>query len=139
SRDHSRKSPGSGPSALLSRISGSGQATSAAERPCAVVMSPATIVTLTPVAAAISAPAFSSPSRLRATLVTSTPSCASATARAPSPISRGDGGERADLVAVSLVEPELLHDADARGQRLAVEIAQGLAKIARGQPERLHQ
>src|SRR5262245_35934764 len=156
SRDHSRKSPGSGPSALLSRISGSGQATSAAERPCAVVMSPVTVVTLTPVAATISAPVFSSASRLRATMVTSTPSCARAKAQArprprlaplssaflpriPSSISRGDGGDRADLVAVSLVEPELLHDADALGQRLAAEIAQGLAQIAGRQSERLHQ
>ena len=56
SRDQSRKSPGSGPSALLSRISGAGQAASAAARPSLVVMSPATVVTLTPVAAAISAP-----------------------------------------------------------------------------------
>ena len=87
SRDQARKSPGSGPSALLSRISGCGQAASAAERPCAVVMSPATVVTLTPVACAISAPVFSSTSRVRATMVTSTPSWASASAQAlPRPL-----------------------------------------------------
>jgi hypothetical protein len=82
SRDQSRKSPGAGPSALLRRISGCGQAASAAERPAPVVMSAATVVTLTPVAAAISAPVFSSTSRLRATMVTSTPSRASAKAQA---------------------------------------------------------
>src|SRR5262249_16639664 len=46
SRDQSRKSPGAGPSALLRRISGCGQAASAAERPAPVVMSAATVVTL---------------------------------------------------------------------------------------------
>ena len=74
SRDQSRKSPGSGPSALLSRISGSGHAASAAARPAPLVISAATVLTLTPVAAAISAPVFSSASRRRATMVTSTPS-----------------------------------------------------------------
>ena len=50
-------------------------------------MSPATVVTLTPVAAAISAPVCSSASRVRATMVTSTPSCASAKAQAlPRPL-----------------------------------------------------
>ena len=154
SRNQPRKSPGNGPSALLRRISGCGHAASAAERPAPVVMSAATVVTSTPVAAAISAPAFSSPSRPRATMVTSTPSCASAKAQArPRPRlaplrsafrpriprsifsgssrgrqrSRGDGGDGADLVAVLLVEPEFLHDANALGERLAVEVGQRLA------------
>src|ERR1700756_2617683 len=45
---HSRKSPCGGPPALLIRMSGSGQAASAAVRPASVVMSPATGVTLAP-------------------------------------------------------------------------------------------
>src|SRR5262249_18676763 len=198
SRDQSRKSPGAGPSALLRRISGCGQAASAAERPAPVVMSAATVVTLTPVAAAISALVFSSTSRLRATMVTSTPSRASAKAQArPKPrlaplssafrpriprsmscfsygwirmtwqirmprasplpacgrrsaarsldqpsgrrYSRCDGGDGTDLVAVLLVEPELLHDANAFGERLAVEVGQRLAQVAGRQRERLHQ
>src|SRR4029079_18474410 len=48
SRVQLRKSPGGGPPALLIRISGSGQAFSAASRPAGVVMSPATSVTVTP-------------------------------------------------------------------------------------------
>src|SRR6185312_7303908 len=47
SRFHSRKSPGGGPPALLTRMSGSGQEANAALRPSAVVMSQATVVTLT--------------------------------------------------------------------------------------------
>ena len=82
SRDQSRKSPGSGPSALLSRISGCGHAASAADRPVVVVMSAATVATSTPLAARISAAVFSNASRRRATMVTSTPSCASAKAQA---------------------------------------------------------
>src|SRR5215471_18983836 len=156
SRDQSRKSPGAGPSALLRRISA------------------ATVVTLTPVAAAIPAPAFSSASRLRATMVTSTPSRASAKAQAcPRPrlaplssacrprrprsifsrslrpsqaarfgiwrYSRCDGRNRPDLVAVLLVESELLHDANAFGERLAVEVGERLAQVAGRQRERLHQ
>jgi len=47
SRVQLRKSPGGGPPALLIKISGSGQAFSAASRPAGVVMSPATSVTVT--------------------------------------------------------------------------------------------
>ena len=47
SRVQLRKSPGGGPPALLIRMSGSGQAFSAASRPAGVVMSPATSVTVT--------------------------------------------------------------------------------------------
>src|SRR5262249_15208167 len=162
SRDQSRKSPGAGPSALLRRISGPGQAASAAARPAPVVISAANLVSLTPGAAADSAPALSTTSRLRATKVTSTPSRASAKEQAcPRPrlarlssawrprsprsifsrslrpsqaaaeihscrfgiwrYSRCDGRNRPDLVAVLLVESELLHDANAFGQRLALE------------------
>ena len=42
SRSQSRKSPGGGPPALLTRMSTCGQAASAAARPASVVMSPAT-------------------------------------------------------------------------------------------------
>jgi len=60
SRSQSRKSPCGGPPALLTRMSGSGQAARAAARPASVVMSPATVVTVAPVAARISAAVFSS-------------------------------------------------------------------------------
>ena len=82
SRDQSRKSPGSGPSVLLRRISGCGHAASAAERPASVVMSAEMVATSTPVADRMSAAVFSNASRRRATMVTSTPSCASAKAQA---------------------------------------------------------
>src|SRR6266852_2208352 len=72
SRSHSRKSPGGGPPALLTRMSGSGQAASAALRP---------------VAARISAAVASSAVLPRARMVSSTPSCASARAQPlPSPL-----------------------------------------------------
>ncbi len=48
SRSQSRKSPGGGPPALLTRMSGAGQAASAAARPASVVMSPATAATVAP-------------------------------------------------------------------------------------------
>src|SRR5215475_928861 len=86
SRVQLRKSPGVGPSALFSRMSGSGQAASAAPRPASVVISAAVAVTRTPVAARISPAVRSSTSRLRATMVTSTPSFATAMAAAlPNP------------------------------------------------------
>src|SRR6516164_1426057 len=47
--DHSRKSPCGGPPQLFTRMSGLGQAASAAWRPASVPMSPATAVTLAPV------------------------------------------------------------------------------------------
>ena len=46
SRVQVRKSPGRRPSALFTRMSGAGQAASAASRPCGVVMSAATGVTV---------------------------------------------------------------------------------------------
>jgi hypothetical protein len=86
SRVQVRKSPGIGPSALLRRMSGSGHAASAAARPASVTISPVTAVTRTPVASRISCAARSSTSRVRATIVTSTPSRATAMAAAlPSP------------------------------------------------------
>src|SRR3954470_1822707 len=50
STDHSRKPPGGAPPQLFTRMSGLGQAASAACRPASVEMSPATAVTLAPVA-----------------------------------------------------------------------------------------
>src|SRR3954466_8558464 len=88
SRVQLRKSPGGGPPALLTRISGSGQAFSAASRPSGVVMSPATSVMVTPgLALRISAAVFASVSAPRAVSVTWTPSAASAIAQArPKPL-----------------------------------------------------
>src|SRR5262249_45019415 len=51
--------------------------------------------------------------------------------------SRGDGGNGTDLVAVALVEGEVLHDANALGERLALEICQRLAQVAGGKAARL--
>ena len=87
SRSQSRKSPGGGPPALLMRMSGSGQAARAASRPATVAMSPAEIVTRTPVRARISAAVASSGPALRAVIVTCTPSSAKAIAQArPNPL-----------------------------------------------------
>src|SRR5258708_25368365 len=74
STDHSRKSPCGGPPQLLTRISGLGQAASAAARPASVVMSPGTAVTLAPVAARNSGAAASRSDPLRAGTTPSTPS-----------------------------------------------------------------
>ena len=49
SRSQSRKSPGGGPPALVTRMSGSGQAASAAARPSGVVMSHATHARAAPI------------------------------------------------------------------------------------------
>ena len=82
----SRKSPIGGPPALLTRMSGSGQAASTAARPTGVVMSAATAVTATPVARRISSAVASSGPALRELITTSTPSRASAMAQPlPSP------------------------------------------------------
>src|SRR5213076_1087836 len=54
SRSQSRKSPGGGPPALFTRMSGAGHAASSAARPASVVTSPATAVTRTPAASRIS-------------------------------------------------------------------------------------
>ncbi len=68
-------------------MSGSGQAASAAARPASVAMSPATVVTVAPVAARISSAVRSSVSAVRAVIVTATPSRASARAQPlPSPL-----------------------------------------------------
>src|SRR2546430_2611082 len=86
SRSQSRKSPGGGPPALLTRMSGAGHAVSSAARPASVVTSPATAVTRTPVASRISFAAASRASFVRAISVRLTPSRASDMAHAlPSP------------------------------------------------------
>ena len=59
SRSQSRKSPGGGPPALLTRMSGCGHAASAAARPSGVVMSHATHATRRPARAPISSAARS--------------------------------------------------------------------------------
>jgi hypothetical protein len=83
SRVQVRKSPGRRPSALLTRMSGAGHAASTAVRPSAVVMSAATGVTVTPLAAAISWAAAARAALPLATMVSATPSRASAVAQAP--------------------------------------------------------
>ena len=105
SRVQLRKSPGGGPPALLTRISGSGQAFSAASRPADVVMSPATSVTVTPgLALRISAATLASASAPRAVMVTCTPSAASAAAQArPNPLLEAHTSARRPLIPRSTV------------------------------------
>ena len=88
SRSQSRKSPGGGPPALLTRMSTCGAAASAAARPSGVVMSPATATTCTAgFNARNSAAVASSASRPRAVMTTFTPSPTSACAQPlPSPL-----------------------------------------------------
>src|SRR5438132_612151 len=105
SRVQLRKSPGGGPPALLTRISGSGQAFNAASRPAGVVMSPATSVTVTPgCALRISAAVFANASAPRAVSVTFTPSAASAIAQArPKPLLDAHTMARRPLIPRSTV------------------------------------
>src|SRR5438270_4669951 len=87
STDHSRKSPCGGPPQLLTRISGLGQAASAAARPVSVEMSPGTAVTLAPVSLRISSAVRSSVLAERAVIVSSTPARPSDIAQAhPNPL-----------------------------------------------------
>src|SRR5215468_3609726 len=81
SRFQSRKSPGGGPPALLTTMSGAGQAASTCLRPSSVVTSTATGVTFTPVFLRISSAVASSSLLVRALITRSTPSCASAMAQ----------------------------------------------------------
>jgi len=86
SRSNFRKSPGGGPPALLTRISGAGQAAKMASRPSFVVTSAMTVLCRLPVADAISSAALSRTSPRRAAIKRVTPSRASAIALAlPSP------------------------------------------------------
>ncbi|MNT54468.1 hypothetical protein D3C72_1916370 [compost metagenome] len=84
---HWRKSPGLGPAALVTRMSGAGQASRTSARPCTVVTSAATVHTCTPVASRMSLAVASSACAPRATMVSDAPSSASANAHArPSPL-----------------------------------------------------
>src|SRR5258708_39957412 len=86
---------------------GAGQAESAALRPSGVVMSAAIAVTLTPVAARISAAVASMVARVRATMVRLTPSRARLTAQPlPSPLLAAQ--TRALLPAIPRSIPVLL-------------------------------
>src|SRR5215468_8776451 len=87
STDHSRKSPCGGPPQLLTRMSGLGQAASAAARPASVEMSPGTAVTLALVSLRISSAVCSRVSLVRAVIVNSTPARPSDIAQArPNPL-----------------------------------------------------
>src|SRR5215472_14808357 len=87
STDHPRKSPCGGPPQLLTRMSGLGQAASAAVRPASVEMSPATGVTLAPVSLRIASAVCSRVSAVRAVIVSSTPARPSDIAQArPKPL-----------------------------------------------------
>src|SRR5207302_4807880 len=87
STDHSRKSPCGGPPQLVARISGLGQAASAAARPASVEISPGTAVTLAPVSLRISSAVCSRVSAVRAVIVSSTPARPSDIAQArPNPL-----------------------------------------------------
>src|SRR4029078_8946047 len=87
SRDHWRKSPGGGPPALLTRMSGLGQAASAAARPASVAISAVTGVTSTTVARRIYSAVASRGPGVRATITRFTPSRAKAAAQAlPNPL-----------------------------------------------------
>src|SRR5437588_4333871 len=112
SRVQLRKSPGGGPPALLTRMSGSGQAFSAASRPPGVVMSPATSVTVTSGCnLRISAAVFASASAPRAVNVTCTPSAASAIAQArPRPLLDAHTIARRPLIPRSTVSLPLSDD-----------------------------
>ena len=76
-----------GPPQLFTRMSGLGQAASAAARPASVEMSPGTAVTLAPVSFRISAAVCSRVSSVRAVIVNSTPARPSDIAQArPNPL-----------------------------------------------------
>src|SRR4029450_1524125 len=102
----SRKSPGGGPPALLTRMSGCGHAARAALRPSLVVMSDATHATLRPAIAPISsAVRFTAPS-VRATIVTSTPARASASAQPrPNPLLAAQTSARRPAMPRSMASP----------------------------------
>jgi hypothetical protein len=119
SRVQLRKSPGGGPPALLTRMSGCGQAASAAARPAGVTMSAATVMTSTPVAARISVAVFSSASAPRATSVTLTPSRARAKAQPrPSPLLDAQTSAALPLIPRSMFSLSGKRDQPVEGFRL---------------------
>ena len=87
SRSQSRKSPGLGPPALVTKISSAPHTANTAARPSGVVMSAGTVMTRAPVSRRIFSAAASSASAPRATMVTVAPSRASENAQArPKPL-----------------------------------------------------
>src|SRR5215475_475327 len=130
SRVQLRKSPGGGPPALLTRMSGSGQAFSTASRPACVVISPTISVTVTPgLALRISSAVCLSASAPRAVSVTWTPSLASAIAQArPSPLLDAQTMARRPLIPRSTVS--LPYEADGFAVR-TLATREGFGKGAR--------
>src|SRR5437867_5918362 len=128
SRSHWRKSPGGGPPALFTRMSGVGQAWSSAARTASVVMSPATVVTRTPVASRISFAAASRVSFVRAFIVMFTPSRASDMAQPlPSPLLAAQTIAFLPLIPRSMVVSLLLEarQRERPADRLALHDADG--------------
>src|SRR5664279_4307706 len=116
SRFHSRKSPGGGPPALLTRMSTCGQAASAAARPTSVVMSPTTVRTSPPAPNARSSRAVASrTSPPRAVMTTFTPSLASAVAQPlPSPLLAAQTSAHLPLIPRSISSPPFGQQPDSR-------------------------
>src|SRR5437660_10804917 len=128
SRSQWRKSPGGGPPALFTRMSGLGHAWSSAARTASVVMSPATVVTRTPVASRISLAAASSVSLVRAFIVMFTPSRASDMAQPlPSPLLAAQTIAFLPLIPRSMVVSLLLeaHQRERPAHRLPLHGADG--------------
>src|SRR3990172_4684754 len=106
SRVQSRKSPGGGPPALLTRMSGRGHAASTLARPSGVVMSAAMAVTGTPNCLRISSAVRFSASSPRAQIVRLTPSPASDHAHArPSPLLAAQTIADLPLIPRSIANP----------------------------------
>jgi hypothetical protein len=115
SRSQSRKSPGGGPPALLTRMSTCGQAASAAARPASVAMSPATVRTSTAGFSTRSAAAVASRSASpRAVMTTLTPSSASASAQPrPKPLLAAQTSAQRPFNPKSMSAPRPRHAASA--------------------------
>src|SRR6185503_14611009 len=113
SRFQSRKLPGGGPPALLTTMSGSGQAASTCLRPSSVVTSTATAVTFTPCFLRISSAVASSSDLVRALITRSTPSPASAMAQPlPKPLLAAQTIALRPLMPISMcVAPVILSNA----------------------------
>src|SRR6186713_3301353 len=112
SRFQSRKSPGGGPPALLTMMSGSGQAASTCLRPASVVTSTATAVTFTPCFLRISSAVASSSALVRALITRSTPSSANAMAQPlPNPLLAAQTIALRPRIPMSMCVCSLLSDA----------------------------
>ena len=107
SRLHSRKLPGLGPPALVTRISGAGHTASTFARPSGVTMSAAIVMTFTPVSARILCAAASSASCPRASITNSTPSRANCCAQAnPRPLLEAHTSACRPRIPKSMMPPE---------------------------------